>query len=101
VVEGIKNFAPDIVFLCLGAPKQESWFMEWRDLLPDGVYIGAGAAVDFAAGVSTRAPAQLQRLGMEWVWRLAQEPKRLAKRYLIKGPRFLVIAARSIANRGK
>ncbi|MET4639851.1 WecB/TagA/CpsF family glycosyltransferase [Mycetocola sp. 2940] len=96
VVDELYRLSADIVFLCLGAPKQEMWFTHWRSVLPPGVYVGAGAAVDFAAGTVRRAPPALRRLGGEWLWRLAQEPKRLRMRYLVKGPSFLAIACRSL-----
>lgn len=76
---------PDLVFVCLGSPKQEQFFLTLRDFLAPAVYIGAGAAVDFASGNKKRAPRWAQTLGMEWVWRLVQEPRRLAHRYLVKG----------------
>ncbi|MHA7269804.1 WecB/TagA/CpsF family glycosyltransferase [Arthrobacter sp. HLT1-20] len=91
----LHDYKPDVVFLCLGAPKQESWFLHWRDTLPAAVYIGAGAAVDFAAETKKRAPILAQRAGLEWLWRLSQEFGRLAPRYLVKGPRFVNIAMRS------
>jgi N-acetylglucosaminyldiphosphoundecaprenol N-acetyl-beta-D-mannosaminyltransferase len=96
IVDALNELNPDIVFLCLGAPKQESWFLHWRPELPAAVYIGAGAAVDFAAGHKKRAPRPVQRIGLEWTWRLAQEFRRLAPRYLIKGPRFLRITRRTL-----
>ncbi|GAB2859368.1 hypothetical protein GCM10027026_06480 [Myroides odoratimimus subsp. xuanwuensis] len=96
VIEELTRQAPDAVFVCLGAPKQELWFLHWRDRLPPAVYVGAGAAVDFAAGAVSRAPRVVQRVGGEWVWRLAQEPRRLAGRYLLKGPRFALVIARSM-----
>lgn len=96
VNEKLSDEKPDLVFICLGAPKQELWFVANRPFLPPAVYIGAGAAVDFAAGVKSRAPKLLQFAGLEWVYRLAQEPSRLARRYLIEGPRFLGVIARSI-----
>lgn len=96
VVEALRAASPDLVFVCLGSPKQDVWIDRWSDELPPAIYIGAGAAVDFAAGVKTRAPRLLQRLGAEWVFRLAQEPRRLAGRYMLRGPRFLVIALRSV-----
>lgn len=95
VITELTAAKPDIVFVCLGAPKQEQWFVQWRGELPPAVYIGAGAAVDFAAGVHQRAPRLAQQLGAEWLWRVAQEPQRLAARYLVKGPRFLLIVLRS------
>lgn len=85
VLVALKSLNPDIVFVCLGSPKQEKFFMELRHFLPAAVYIGAGAAVDFASGLKARAPRLMQNLGLEWTWRLAQEPRRLARRYLIKG----------------
>lgn len=84
-VATLASLRPDIVFLCLGSPKQEDFFMKLQRVLPPAVYIGAGAAVDFASGGKSRAPKVVQKLGLEWTWRLAQEPRRLARRYLIKG----------------
>lgn len=95
-IRGITNAQPDVVFLCLGAPKQESWFMEWRDRLPAAVYVGAGAAVDFAAGNVKRAPYWMQVIGLEWFYRLLDDPARLAGRYLVRGPRILPIFVRSL-----
>ncbi|MDN4174574.1 WecB/TagA/CpsF family glycosyltransferase [Nocardioides sp. SOB77] len=98
-VEGLHRARPDMVFVCLGSPKQEAWYLTWQDALPPAVYIGAGAAVDFAAGRFARAPKVVQRIGGEWVWRLCQEPRRLAHRYLVKGPRIVRVALRSWAAR--
>lgn len=99
VIDELKVQQPDVVFVCLGAPKQELWFLQWRDLLPPAVYVGAGAAVDFAAQKVRRAPVVVQRLGAEWLWRLAQEPRRLFGRYLVKGPRFIGVILRSVRTR--
>lgn len=76
---------PDVVFLCLGSPKQENFFMQLQQELPPAAYVGAGAAVDFASGDKRRAPIVIQKLGLEWTWRLVQEPRRLGRRYLVKG----------------
>jgi exopolysaccharide biosynthesis WecB/TagA/CpsF family protein len=100
VIEVLHQLRPDIVFLCLGSPKQEQWFVQWQSWLPAAVYVGAGAAVDFAAGHATRAPRWMQKACLEWLWRLGQEPSRLAGRYLIHGPGFAKIAARSILKKG-
>lgn len=71
-----------ICFVALGAPKQEL-FADAAANSTDGViYLGVGAALDFLAGERSRAPRLLQRLGLEWVWRTAQEPRRMAPRYL-------------------
>lgn len=91
-IQALTALKPDLVFVCLGAPKQESWFLQWKGELPPAVYIGAGAAVEFAAGTKRRAPRFAQRLGFEWAWRLGQEFRRLAPRYLVKGPQFVAIA---------
>ena len=96
VVEALADLEPDLVFVCLGSPKQDVWVSHWRAKLPPAVYIGAGAAVDFVAGTKKRAPVILQRLGLEWAFRLAQEPRRLARRYLVRGPAFAVVAVRSL-----
>lgn len=96
VAEELRNLEPDIVFVCLGSPKQEAWVLHWKDELPAAVFVGAGAAVDFAAGTKKRAPQIVQRMSLEWVWRLFQEPRRLGHRYLIKGPRFMRVIAQSI-----
>jgi N-acetylglucosaminyldiphosphoundecaprenol N-acetyl-beta-D-mannosaminyltransferase len=96
VIADLTAAAPDVVFICLGAPKQDVWIHRWRDALPPAVYVGAGAAVDFVAGTKRRAPLPVQRLGFEWAFRLAQEPRRLAYRYLVRGPRFIPIVLRSL-----
>lgn len=96
IIQELYEMKCDIVFLCLGAPKQELWFSEWKTKLPPAVYIGAGAAVDFAAGAKRRAPKFFQYLGFEWLWRLGTEPKRLAHRYLVRGPRFSSLAYKSL-----
>ncbi|UPW10384.1 WecB/TagA/CpsF family glycosyltransferase [Gordonia terrae] len=96
VVEKLTDLRPDVVFLCLGSPKQESWYVQWKEELPAAVYVGSGAAVDFAAEKVSRAPELMQRFALEWVWRLAREPKRLWRRYLLEGPKFLPIVAQAM-----
>ncbi|MGP5699922.1 WecB/TagA/CpsF family glycosyltransferase [Glutamicibacter arilaitensis] len=92
-VERLNLYKPDVVFVCLGAPKQELWYLQWQEQLFPAIYVGAGAAVDFAAGTKKRAPTLLQRMSLEWVWRMFQEFRRLGPRYLKKGPKFLLIVA--------
>lgn len=98
-VAQLNAWEPNITFICLGSPKQELWFCAWEDELPSGVYVGAGAAIDFAAGLVPRAPRWAQQLSLEWMWRLAHEPRRLARRYLVRGPAFLGVAWRSLRKR--
>lgn len=65
----------------VGAPKSEVWIHEWRHLLGDCYAFGIGAGVDFFVGKARRAPLWMQQLGLEWLWRLASEPRRLGRRY--------------------
>jgi N-acetylglucosaminyldiphosphoundecaprenol N-acetyl-beta-D-mannosaminyltransferase len=96
-LEVVRHDRPDLLFLFLGAPKQEKWFWRRRDLLPPTVALGLGGAVEFLAGVKPRAPVVVQRAGCEWLWRLAHDPRRLAHRYLVRDPRFVVTATRALA----
>lgn len=77
-----------LVFFGLGCPKQEIWMAEFSPQL-DTMMIGVGAAFDFNASVITPSPRWVHRVGLEWLYRLAREPKRLWKRYLITSPRFV------------
>ena len=85
----INKVKSDILFVGLGAPKQERWIWEYKDKLRVPVSIGVGAAFDFVAGTVKRAPEWMQECGLEWLFRLCQEPGRLWKRYLIGNPIFL------------
>ncbi|MGE3077115.1 MAG: WecB/TagA/CpsF family glycosyltransferase [Dehalococcoidia bacterium] len=75
---------PDIVLVALGCPGQERLIAEWHPHLPKALWIGIGGTLDFYAGVRKRAPKAAQRFGFEWVVRMAQEPRRLGKRYLLR-----------------
>ncbi len=87
--EHIVASGADIVFVGIGAPKQEKWMFEHVEKLPGVVMFGVGAAFDFHAGRVRQAPAWMQRSGLEWLFRLMMEPRRLWKRYLLN-PLFLV-----------
>lgn len=80
-----------IVFVCLGMPKQEEWALRHATHLPGGVVLCVGAAMEFAIGLQKRAPLWVQRNGLEWFWRLASQPRRLWRRYLVDDPKFLAI----------
>lgn len=88
VVEAINAAEIDVLFVGIGCPKQEYWMASHKDRL-NCVMLGVGAAFDFVAGSKRHAPKLLQFIGMEWSYRLATEPKRLAKRYMKHNPRFL------------
>ncbi|MDJ0320996.1 WecB/TagA/CpsF family glycosyltransferase [Pseudarthrobacter sp. PS3-L1] len=76
----------DMLFVCLGKPRQELWIAEYGALSGAKVLLAFGAVVDFVAGTVRRAPEQVRDAGFEWAWRLALEPRRLASRYLVDGP---------------
>ncbi|NMC86393.1 MAG: WecB/TagA/CpsF family glycosyltransferase [Anaerolineaceae bacterium] len=81
-----------ILFVALGCPAQERWIAAHRGRI-QAVMLGVGAAFAFHAGVVRQAPAWIQRLGLEWLFRLTQEPGRLWKRYLKHNPRFMILEA--------
>jgi N-acetylglucosaminyldiphosphoundecaprenol N-acetyl-beta-D-mannosaminyltransferase len=85
---------PDIVWVGISTPKQEHWMACMRPLLEAPVLIGVGAAFDFHTGTIPQAPPWMQRAGVEWLFRLIQEPERLWKRYLVENPPFLWKIAR-------
>jgi len=94
-VGAIRAARADVVLVALGAPKQELWMHRHRDVLAPAVLLGVGASLDFVAGRVRRAPRWISQSGLEWAWRLAREPRRLWRRYLIDDPRFLLIFLRS------
>jgi N-acetylglucosaminyldiphosphoundecaprenol N-acetyl-beta-D-mannosaminyltransferase len=85
---------PDALFVGLGPPKQEKWAWGHKEELLGRVVICVGAAFDFVAGKIKRAPDPIQKLGLEWAFRLIQEPRRLYKRYMIGNPMFLRMIVR-------
>ncbi len=85
----LRETAPDIVYVGLGFPKQERLIFELRRRLPSTWFVSCGVSFSFVAGEIPRAPARMQRLGLEWLYRMAQEPKRLFRRYLFQGIPFL------------
>lgn len=91
-LEELRASGARILFVGLGCPKQERWMAAHRGQL-DAVMLGVGAAFDFLAGNKRQAPAGVQRLGLEWLFRLVTEPRRLWKRYLYNNPRFVVLFA--------
>ncbi|MDR7537079.1 MAG: WecB/TagA/CpsF family glycosyltransferase [Armatimonadota bacterium] len=93
-VAAVAEAGPDLLFVGLGSPKQELFVHRHRARLACTVAICCGAAVDYAAGVRPRAPRWLQRAGLEWLWRLAHEPRRLWRRYLVDDMAFLGIVLR-------
>jgi N-acetylglucosaminyldiphosphoundecaprenol N-acetyl-beta-D-mannosaminyltransferase len=90
IVTSLRDADPDIVFVGLGFPKQERLINELREILPRAWFVGCGVSFSFIAGEFKRAPELVQKVGFEWLYRLAQEPRRLARRYVIEGLPFMV-----------
>lgn len=88
VVQRIKDSGASAVFLGLGCPRQETWAYEYRNLLNIPI-LAVGAAFDFHAGTLPQAPKWMQDAGLEWLFRLTQEPKRLWQRYVILNPLYV------------
>jgi N-acetylglucosaminyldiphosphoundecaprenol N-acetyl-beta-D-mannosaminyltransferase len=90
ITRRISDSGARMLFVGLGCPKQERWIMEHHGRIP-AVMLGVGAAFDFLAGSKRQAPRWMMRNGLEWVFRLGSEPRRLAGRYLKHNPRFVVL----------
>ena len=96
VIKEINDAKPDVVWVGIGVPKQEKWMAQMRPHLEAPVLIGVGAAFDFHAGLVPQAPRWFQDAGLEWAYRLVQEPRRLWRRYLRYNPRFIGAFARQL-----
>lgn len=96
MVQMCNDWKPNVLFLCLGTPKQEKWAHENIGVLDCGVIACVGAAADMLAGEVMRAPKWIRNSGFEWLWRLALEPRRLWKRYLVDDTAFLYYGAREL-----
>jgi N-acetylglucosaminyldiphosphoundecaprenol N-acetyl-beta-D-mannosaminyltransferase len=90
VVRQINAAAPDVVWVGLSTPKQEIWMEQHRGQLRAAVLVGVGAAFDFVSGRVRQAPRWLRDAGLEWLWRLAHEPRRLWRRTVLLGTRFVL-----------
>lgn len=102
-IDRINAAEPHIVWVGLGSPKQDVWMQNYRDHLNAPVLIGVGAAFDFLSGVKSQAPHWMQRNGLEWLFRLMQEPRRLARRYIVYNTRFIwrLFVGRELWNRSE
>ena len=89
IAEKIKASGANLIWVGLGCPKQEQWIAVNKHRLPAGVYFGIGAAFAFHAGEVQQAPPLVQRLGLEWAYRVAMEPRRLFKRYFTYNSLFI------------
>jgi N-acetylglucosaminyldiphosphoundecaprenol N-acetyl-beta-D-mannosaminyltransferase len=89
----INAAAPDILWVGLSTPKQERWMYENRGRLQVPVLVGVGAAFDINSGTKQQAPGWMQEHGLEWLFRLFQEPRRLWRRYVLFGSKFIIYVA--------
>ncbi len=89
VCEEINRLHPDFLWVGIGAPKQEMWMWEHREKIHDTVMLGVGAGFDFFAGTLAKAPAWMEEAGLEWLFRLSKEPKRLWRRYILGGFKYI------------
>jgi N-acetylglucosaminyldiphosphoundecaprenol N-acetyl-beta-D-mannosaminyltransferase len=89
IIEQIDASGADIVWVGLSTPKQERWMSSHLHKIKAPVMVGVGAAFDFHAGLKKQAPGWMQKTGLEWLYRMVSEPKRLAGRYLKNNPRFV------------
>lgn len=87
----IRAARPDLVFVGYGSPKQELWCARHAAEIAPAVMLSVGASIDFAAGTAQRAPRWISSIGLEWLYRLAREPQRLWRRYLVNDPKFALI----------
>jgi len=96
IINMINDTKPDILFVGLGAPKQEKWIYHHLNEINVPVSLGIGASFDFVAGTKKRAPVWMQKAGLEWFWRFCLEPRRLFKRYFIEDTKFIYLVFREL-----
>jgi N-acetylglucosaminyldiphosphoundecaprenol N-acetyl-beta-D-mannosaminyltransferase len=96
VVAAIRAARPDLPFVAMSTPRKEYFLGRWGPELAVPFSMGVGGAIDVVAGVTKRAPRLLQRLGLEWAFRLAQEPRRLFRRYLVTNSAFVALTLRDV-----
>jgi N-acetylglucosaminyldiphosphoundecaprenol N-acetyl-beta-D-mannosaminyltransferase len=99
MVDRLNRAQPDYVWVGLGTPKQDHWLADHRDRLDAAALLAVGAAFDILGGYRARAPLAIQRLGLEWAFRFAQEPRRLGRRYVVANTRFIGLALGDLARR--
>lgn len=97
LIQLVSTAQPDVLWVGLSTPKQEAWMAEFRNLLPVPAMVGVGAAFDFLTARTSQAPRWMRENGLEWLFRLGTEPKRLWRRYLIGGSKFMWNVALEIA----
>ncbi len=95
----ISESRADILLVAMSSPRKEQWLGQFGQSLGVSLVMGVGGSIDIVAGVTRRAPLRWQRLGVEWLYRLAQEPRRLFRRYLVTNARFALLVAQGMLAR--
>ena len=97
LIDIVNKSGANVLLVGVGAPKQEKWIMKYREKMPNvDIFMALGATIDFEAGTLKRAPAFWQKIGMEWLYRCLQEPKRLFKRYFVDDMQFFYYFMRQL-----
>ena len=96
VIEEINSLKPNVLFVAMGAPIQEKWIYENRDKLKVDIAAGQGGTFDYEAGTIKRAPVWMQKCGIEWLWRLIKEPKRIKRMVVLPVFLFKVIFSKDV-----
>jgi N-acetylglucosaminyldiphosphoundecaprenol N-acetyl-beta-D-mannosaminyltransferase len=99
VARAIGDSGARILFVAMSSPRKEHWLGEHGPTLNVPFVMGVGGSIDIVAGITRRAPRAWQRLGLEWLYRLRQEPRRLLRRYLVTNTRFVILVAREMIAR--
>jgi len=98
VAKQIKDSSADILFVAMSSPKKEDFLRKWRKFMDVPICHGVGSSFDVFAGVTKRAPIWMQKSGLEWLYRVIQEPRRLWKRYLVTNTIFIILSIKAIFN---
>jgi N-acetylglucosaminyldiphosphoundecaprenol N-acetyl-beta-D-mannosaminyltransferase len=98
VIKEIRAARAHLLFAAMPSPKKEYWLAEHKEELGVPFVMGVGGAIDVVAGVTRRAPLWVQRIGMEWFYRMAQEPRRLVRRFMVGNAKFVVLFARELVS---
>ena len=99
VAAAIRDSGAQILFVAMSSPRKEYWLGKHGPTLNVPLVMGVGGSIDVVAGVTRRAPARWQQLGMEWLYRLLQEPRRMFRRYLVTNVRFTILVAQGMSAR--
>lgn len=99
VAEEVRDARPDILFVAISSPRKEYWLGQYGRAIGVPLVMGVGGAIDVVAGITRRAPRPVQRLGLEWAYRLAQEPRRLWRRYALTNIQFALLLAPAVLRR--